>query len=59
MPPENIDMYIAIQVLNAQAERSSSVLSLDEVVGFLVNHYSWLESISRSNLFLIYNFANT
>jgi hypothetical protein len=33
MPPENIDVYIAIQVLNA--ERSSSVLSLDEIVDFL------------------------
>jgi len=35
MPPENIDVYIAIQVLNAQAERSSSVLFLDEIVDFL------------------------
>jgi len=33
MPPENIDVYIAIQVL--KAERSSSVLFLDEIVDFL------------------------
>jgi len=44
MPPESIDVYIAIQVLNTEDERFSSVLSLDES-SFLVKYYSWLRKV--------------
>jgi len=50
MPAEDFDVYIAIQVWSAQAERSLEKVDFCEIALIA-------KSISRSNLFLIFNFC--